>query len=122
LVEVIMVNARRIRSLIVAALAVLGLGINGPAPAFASTLTVTSLGCETTLRGFFCDAEVSGGTGIYTYAWGVPYYARSDYASSSMISVYCAPGGSKTVTFTVTDSGNATASRSVYVYCSGSTP
>ncbi|HEX8305885.1 MAG TPA: hypothetical protein VF612_13480 [Jatrophihabitans sp.] len=119
-----MFNARRIRSLIVAALAVLGLGVSSPAPAFASTLTITGLGCETVLQGFFCDADVSGGTGAgtYTYTWNQSYYSRSDFASGSMIHVYCERGTSRTVTFTVTDGSYATASKTVYVYCSGSTP
>ena len=116
-----MFNARRIRSLIVAALAVLGLGLSSPAPAFASTLAVTGLGCETSLQGFFCDGYVSGGTGTYTYTWNQAYYARSDYASGSMITVYCEMGTSRTVTFTVTDSSSRTASRTIYVYCSGNT-
>lgn len=116
-----MLGAHRSRSLAVAALAIIGLGISNPLPAHASTLTAT-LGCETLVSGFMCDGYVSGGIPQYTYTWNQTVRYQSDYSDHSTIGVSCSVGQSRYVTFTVQDSSGATASRSLWVYCSGGTP
>ena len=117
-----MLGTRPIRSLTVAALAVVGLGINSPLPAYASTLTVTSLGCEPRPAAIICEGYVSGGTGGNTYSW-TPYSGhQSNFADHSSTTIYCQVGFWYSVTLTVTDSSSATASKTINAYCSGANP
>jgi hypothetical protein len=115
----------RARSLQTAALIVLsGAGlITSAAPAYATTLTVTSLSCESRPVGYACDGWVSGGTGVYSYAWNRTTRTRSDYATGSVITVSCPVGGnSGSVTFTVTDSAGAVASKTATAVPCGGNP
>lgn len=91
-------------------------------PAHAQTLTVTSLVCDTYPASFSCEASVSGGTGSYTsVVWGV--------ASGSQVAYYtmfglefsrrCTIGQYYSVSFQVTDSAGAFASRTTGFYCPG---
>lgn len=114
-----MLTTRRIGSLVVAVLAVLGVGIGSPSPAFASTLTVNSLNCETRYVGVWCEAYVSGGTPQYSYSWYPARQSSYDSAGYSSGVISCGPGYSITVYFTVQDSLGATASRTLNIYCSG---
>jgi hypothetical protein len=111
-------SARRTRSLKVAVMVGVGLAsMISPLPAHATTLTITELGCERTIRGMRCEGWVSGGTGSYTFTWSETAQTRSDYSNGSMINIYCE--GYRFVTFTVTDSSNATASQTTYQNCVG---
>ena len=114
-----MLDVHPIRSLKVAALIALALGstFSSPLPAFASTLTVTSLDCEVRHGGFICDAHVSGGTGGYTYTWNQVATSRVDGVDSSRMAAACAVGSSPRVSFFVSDSAGATASRTQIVNC-----
>lgn len=93
-----------------------------PAPTeAANTLSVTYLYCEDTGGGgtyynnTFCEAYVSGGTGSYTFDWNVIETSRADFADGSVITGVCTD--SYPVTFTVTDSSGASASRSDTFRC-----
>ena len=112
-----MTRSHRIRALVIAALAVLGLGVS-PLPAAATTLAITSLGCEPTPYAVICEGLVSGGSPAYTYSWN-PAGNQSHYSNGSMNTLYCAPGATFIVTFSVRDSVGATASRTISAYCSG---
>lgn len=87
----------------------------------SSTLTVTSLSCEDVGGGglyyneTYCRGEVSGGTGGNTYHWDVIVNSQTDGPDYSVISGVCTD--SYPVTFTVTDSSGATASRSDTFVC-----
>jgi hypothetical protein len=61
-----------------------------------------------------CHADVSGGTGVYTYQW-----SRTPIAGSTdLVIVRCARAYSnQTVTLTVTDSGGATGSSTTTTFC-----
>lgn len=98
---------------------VVGLGIasviaSAP-PAFADTLTVTSMDCEGRPVGALCDAYVAGGTGGYTYSWSRYTRTRSDFVDGSLVTFSCS--GYVPITFTVTDSSGATASATRYTFC-----
>jgi subtilisin family serine protease len=86
-----------------------------------STLAVTSLYCEDMGGGgpyyntTYCEAYVSGGTGVYSFDWNVIESTRYDFANGSQITGVCT--GSYPVTFTVTDSSGATASLSRTFRC-----
>jgi hypothetical protein len=110
--------ARRLRSLIFAALIAVGLG-SSPVPAYAATLTVTSLDCEPRHGGFICEAHVSGGTGTYSYLWNSGAITNSyNFADGSRVVIGCPAGSTtRTITFKVTDSSGATASRSTQIDC-----
>lgn len=116
-------SSHRRRSILIAALVALGsFGIaSRPQPAIAATLTA-ALTCETLRTSFICDGTVSGGTGVYTYSWNILYKSRYDGAAGSTITVSCAVGTTRSVTFSVQDSSGATASKTASVYCSGGTP
>jgi hypothetical protein len=92
------------------------------APAYATTLAVTSLTCETGVRALYCDGWVSGGTGVYTYTWSPASSLRHDYATHSEVTYSCVVGTYVNMTFTVRDSSGATASKSKSAYCSGANP
>jgi hypothetical protein len=117
-----MFGIRGIPLLTVAALAVAGLGTISPLPAYATTLTVTSLGCEPRPAAIICEGHVSGGTGGNSYSWN-PYSGHqsnsTDYSSTT---IYCQVGFWYSVTMTVTDSSSATASKTISAYCSGGNP
>lgn len=113
-----MLTPPRIRSLTLAGLAVLGLGV-GAVPAYATTLTITALSCEAEPAGVLCDGWVSGGTPPYTYTWNPATNYRHDYSNQSEETIYCAPGTRFSLTFSVRDSLGATASKTIGVYCSG---
>ncbi len=111
-------TARRIRSLRVAVMVGVGVAsMINPLPAHATTLTITDLFCERTLMGMRCEGYVSGGTGGYTFTWSETAQYRSDGPNSSTITINCQ--GYRLVTFTVTDSSNATKSQTVYQNCVG---
>ena len=111
-------TARCLRSLTVACL--LAVAVAGsPLPAVAATLTVTSLSCEPRHGGFVCEAYVSGGTSTYSYLWNSGAITNSyDFANGSRVAVGCPVGSTtRTITFKVTDSSGATASRSTQIDC-----
>lgn len=113
-----MSSARRIRSLKVAVLVGVGVAsMISPLPAHATTLTITELGCERTLRGARCEGYVSGGTGSYTFTWSETAQTRYDGPNGSTITIHCEYY--RYVTFTVTDSSNATRSQTAYALCGG---
>jgi len=117
--------SHRSRSISAAALAVAGAAglVTSAAPAYATALTVTSVSCESRPVGYACDGWVSGGTGVYSYAWNRTTRTRSDYATGSVITVSCPVGSnSGSVTFTVTDSGGATASKTATAVPCGGNP
>jgi hypothetical protein len=114
-------TAHRLQSLTVAALAAAGLGLISPLPAYASTLTVTSLSCEPRPTALLCDGYVSGGAGGNSYSWS-PAGHHTDYANESVMSFGCQIGFWYSVTMTVTDSSSATASKTISAYCSGGNP
>jgi hypothetical protein len=117
-----MFGIRRISLLTAATLTVVGLGMSSPLPASATTLTVTSLGCEPRPAAIICEGYVSGGTGGNSYSW-TPYSGhQSNFANSSSTTIYCQVGFWYSVTMTVTDSSNATASKTINAYCSGGNP
>jgi len=113
-----MPTPRRIRSLTLAGLAVLGLGVS-PVPAYATALTITALSCEAEPAGVLCDGWVSGGTPAYTYTWNPATNYRHDYPSQSEETIYCVVGSRFSLTFSVRDSLGATASKTISVSCSG---
>ncbi len=112
-----MSRSPRIRAFLVAALAILGLGVSTQ-PAHASTLTITAIGCESTTHAVVCEAYVSGGTPAYNYTWSP---AANDTSNSSMHTFYCPPYTWMTISLTVRDSLGATASKTVSAYCAGRT-
>jgi hypothetical protein len=107
--------------LLVAALAVLGLGVN-PAPANATTLTITLFSCLPQRASFECDAQVSGGTGGNTYTWSPAPFSQYNYPDHSDAVIKCVIGVTYTISFTVRDSSGATANKSIGKYCSGANP
>jgi hypothetical protein len=110
-------SSHRIRALMVAPLAVLGMAIS-PLPAQATTLTITSLSCEPTVSAIHCEATVSGGTPAYTYSWN-PSGTLSN--GGAMNTLYCAPGYTFIVTVGVVDRLGASASKTISAYCAGRT-
>lgn len=95
------------------------------APATDSTLSVNVFCNNNGGATFKCDADVSGGTGLYTnYAWRVveKYFNQtiSDYRESTSYRwLYgtCTVGNTVYVTVTVTDSQGATGSGSGSIRC-----
>jgi hypothetical protein len=113
-----MLTPRPIRSLTLAGLAVLGLGVSA-VPAYATALTITSLSCEAEPVAVQCDGWVGGGTPAYTYTWNPATSHRNDYSDHSEETIYCVVGSHFNVTFSVRDRVGATASKTIGVYCSG---
>ena len=111
-------TARRIRSLKVAVM--VGVGVASmltPLPAHATTLTITELGCERTLMGARCEGYVSGGSGGNTFTWSETAQTRYEGPNGSTITINCE--AYRYVTFTVTDSSNATRSQTAFALCGG---
>jgi len=97
-------------------------------PAHATALTVSSASCAVTgyyapdpthYGTFSCTATASGGTGSYSYSWTVFTWCCGDqfYGTGPTITGNCAWGSVRIFTVTVTDSGNATASKGASVNC-----
>ena len=110
-------TTRRTRSSKVAVVVGLGIAsmIGSAPPAFATAVTITSMGCESRPVGALCEGYVSGGTGSYTFTWSRATRTRSDYANGSLVTISCT--GFMNVTFTVTDSSGATASQTGGTVC-----
>ena len=90
-------------------------GRSGEASA-AGALSFTFFNCEGGGGQFVCDAEVTGGSGSYTFSWtGV----GSHYDSGNWSTAYgnCRVGYNYTARVTVTDSTGASISRGQTRYC-----
>lgn len=87
-----------------------------PSPrAASSTLTVT-MSCH--IDGQTCEAVASGGSGEYSFEWSWPFVEQYDADGVSGGDITCIPyWGWRTISVTVTDSWNGTASDSVYFFC-----
>jgi len=97
-------------------------------PAHATALTVNSAPCAVTgyyapdpanYGTFSCTANVSGGTGSYSYTWTVFSFCCGDayYGSGQTITGNCRWGTVRIFTVYVTDSSNATASKGTSISC-----
>jgi hypothetical protein len=76
----------------------------------AGPLSFTFFNCEGGGGQFICDAEVTGGSGSYTFSWtGVA--GHNDYGNASYAYGYCQIGKNYTARVTVTDSTGASISR-----------
>lgn len=113
----------RVRHLGAFAFACAAVGLLGASPphgtAPSQTLTITSVSClsngaSSTGDGTgTCFASVTGGTGIYTYAWE-PEPVRS---SGNSARIPCILNSSRNVWLTVTDSNGATAFFATSFFC-----
>jgi hypothetical protein len=97
-------------------------------PAHATALTVNSAPCVITgyyapdpthYGTFSCTANVSGGTGSYSYRWTVFTWCCGDqyWASTQTITGNCAWGSIRIFDVYVTDSAGAMASKGTSINC-----
>jgi hypothetical protein len=105
-----------------------GLAMSVAQPAHASTLTVNSVNCVQTgayapdpanYGTYSCTANVSGGTGSYSYTWTVStgWYPGSTFSGGQTINGVCKYNTVRINQVTVQDSSGATASGSGAVVC-----
>lgn len=104
------------------------LAVSAAQPAYASTLTVNSVTCWQTgsypadpanYGTYSCTANVSGGTGSYSYIWTVAtgWSPGGSFPGGQTINGNCKYNTVRFNSVTVTDSSGATASGSSYIMC-----
>lgn len=75
-----------------------------------------SMSCH--IDGQTCEATASGGSGEYSFEWSSLFVEQYDADGVSGGDVGCIPyWGWRTISVTVTDSWNGTASTSTYFFC-----
>lgn len=86
-------------------------------PKSASRAPSISLYCH--IDGQTCEATASGGSGEgYSFEWSWPFVEQYDADGVSGGDISCIPyWGWRTISVTVTDSWNGTASTSTYFFC-----
>jgi hypothetical protein len=86
------------------------------APNAAAMSPSISLYCH--IDGQTCEATASGGSGEYSFEWSWPFVEQYDANGVSGGDISCIPyWGWRTISVTVTDSWNGTASTSTYFFC-----
>lgn len=104
------------------------LAVSAAQPAHASTLTVNSVTCVQTgtypgdpanYGTYACTANVSGGTGSYTYTWTVSngWYNGGTFVGGQTITGNCKYNTVRINQVTVTDSSGAAANGSGAIVC-----
>jgi len=83
------------------------------AHAAVRTLTITSFNCESLGRKLLCQVEASGGTEPYTYAWTPTPILFGGHIAN----IACNYGSWRSVSVTVTDANNDSATASGSFYC-----
>jgi hypothetical protein len=105
-----MLNTRRIRLLVSFVIAVVALLVVSIAPSLATTVLTTQVDCYSLGHGRMqCEAQVSGGTGVYvSHTWTpTPFVDGGGNGGQFLMTGFCSPYHYGSASFSVTDSGGA---------------